>query len=84
MVPDSQTDKAKIETDVLSQKSCSNSLMIQQHQPFLHKEFFKLNIEIVPSRYLVNMELKLSFEDQIMEKQKHDFVLSKIKRNIAT
>ena len=60
-----QPDKANVVTDALSRRSYCNTLMIQQDQPSLHEEFSKLNLELIPSGYLANLEVKPSLEDQI-------------------
>ena len=60
-----QPGKANVVAEVLSRKSYCNNLMIHQAQPSLHEEFSKLNLEIVPSGYLANLEVKSSLEDQI-------------------
>ena len=58
--------------------------MLQQEQPSLHEEFSKLNLELVPSGYLANLEIKSSLEDQIKDAQKHNVGIAKIKKNIAS
>ena len=78
-----QPGKANVVADALSQKSYYNNLMIQQDQPSLYEEFSKLNLEMVPSGYLANLEVKPSLEDQIKEAQKRDLGISNIKKNIA-
>ena len=59
-----QPGKANVVADALSRKSYCNTLMIQQDQPSLYEEFSKLNLEMVPSGYLANLEVKPSLEDQ--------------------
>ena len=39
--------------------------MLQQYQPFLHEEFRKLNLEIVPHGYLSTLVAKPTLEDEI-------------------
>src|SRR5664279_3086068 len=58
--------------------------MIKEAQPPLHEEFARLNLEIVPSGYLANMEIKSTLEDQIKDAQNHDLGIRKIKENIAS
>ena len=58
--------------------------MIQQDQPSLHEEFSKLNLELVPSGYLANLEVKPSLEDQIKKAQKRDLSIANIKKNIVS
>ena len=79
-----QPGKANVVVDPLSRKSYCNNLMIQEHQPSLCEEFFKLNLELVHSGYLANLEVKPSLEDKIKEAQKRDLSITKIKENIAS
>ena len=78
-----QPGKANVVADALSWKSYCNTLMIQQDQPSLYEEFSKLNLEMVPSGYLANLEVKPSLEDQIKEAQKRDLGIANTKKNIA-
>ena len=57
--------------------------MLQQEQPSLHEEFSKLNLELIPSGYLANLEVRPSLEDQIKKAQKRDLGIANIKKNIA-
>jgi hypothetical protein len=50
--------KANVVADALSQKSYCNNLMLMQAQPPLHEEFARLNLEVVPSGFLSNLEIK--------------------------
>jgi hypothetical protein len=55
-----------------------------QAQPPLHEEFARLNLEVVPSSFLSNLEIKPSLEDQIKDAQKQDSDIAMIKKNIAS
>ncbi|KAK1650141.1 hypothetical protein QYE76_067946 [Lolium multiflorum] len=79
-----QPGKANVVADALSRKSYCNNLMLKQHQPALHEEFARLNLEIVPQGFLANLEVKPSLEDQIKAAQKRDLGITKIKENIAS
>src|SRR3954471_8098702 len=70
--------------DALSRKSYCNNLMLQQYQPFLHEEFRKLNLEIVPHGFLSILVAKPTLEDQIIAAQKHDSGIQEIKEKIAS
>ena len=58
-----QPGKANVVADALSRKSYCNNLMIEEAQPALHEEFSRLNLEIVPSGYLANLEIKSTLVD---------------------
>ena len=58
--------------------------MVEKAQPALHEEFARLNLEIVPSGYLANLEIKSTLEDEIKAAQQHDAGILKIKENIAS
>ena len=58
--------------------------MIEKAQPALHEEFARLNLEIVPSGYLANLEIKSILVDQIKDAQTRDKGILKIKENIAS
>jgi hypothetical protein len=58
--------------------------MVKQAQPSLYEELAKLNLEIVPSGFLANLEVKPSLEDQINKTQKQDSGITEIKKNIAS
>ena len=79
-----QPGKANVVADALSRKSYCNTLMIQQHPPSLCEEFSKLNLELVPSGHLNNLEVKPSLEYQIKEAQKRDLGITKIEQRIAS
>ena len=57
--------------------------MLLQNQPLLHEEFRKLNLHLVPQGFLSTLVSKPTLEDQIIEAQKHDTGISRIKSNIA-
>jgi hypothetical protein len=64
-----QPGKANVVADALSRKSYCNNLMIEKAQPALYEEFSRLNLEIVPSGYLANLEIKSTLVDQIKDAQ---------------
>ena len=70
--------------DVLSRKSYCNTLMVEKAQLALHEEVARLNLEIVPSGYLANLEVKYTLEDEIKAAQHQDAGIQKIKKNIAS
>ena len=70
--------------DALSRKAYCNTVMVEKAQPALHEEFARLNLEIVPSGYLANLEIKSTLEDEIKAAQQHDASIRKIKKNIAS
>jgi hypothetical protein len=53
--------------------------MLKQAQPPLHEEFARLNLEVVPSGFLSNLEIKPSLEEQIKEAQKQDSDITSMK-----
>ena len=57
--------------------------MLQQGQPLLHEEFCKLNLHIAPHGFLSTLVVKPTLVDHIIEAQKHDTGITRIKRNIA-
>ena len=57
--------------------------MVEKAQPALHEEFARLNLEIVPSGYLVNLEIKSTLEDEIKAAQQQDADILAIKEKIA-
>ena len=75
--------KANVMADALSRKSYCNNLMLQQGQPLLHEEFYKLNLHIAPHGFLSTLVAKPTLVDHIIEAQKHDTGITLIKRNIA-
>jgi hypothetical protein len=79
-----QPGKANVVADTLSQKSYCNNLMLMQAQPPLHEEFAWLNLEVVPTDFLSNLEIKPSLEEQIKEAQKQNSDITLIKQNIAS
>ena len=58
--------------------------MVKQAQPSLYEELAKLNLEIVPSGFLANLEVNPSLEDQINKAQQQDSGITEIKKNIAS
>ena len=79
-----QPGKANVVADALNRTSYCNDLMLQQNQPPLHKEFARLNLEIVPHGYLNTLEVKSSLEDQIKVAQEQDAHLLNIKKDISS
>jgi hypothetical protein len=79
-----QPSKANIVANALSRKSYRNKLMLKQAQPSLHEEFARLNLEVVPSGFLSNLEIKPSLEEQIKDAQKQDSDIAMIRKNIAS
>ena len=53
-------------------------------QPALHEEFARLNLDLVPSGFLANLEIKSTLEDEIKVAQLQDAGIKKIKKNIAS
>ena len=70
--------------NALSRKSYCNTLMVEKAQPALHEEFACLNLEIVPSGYLANLEIKSTLEDEIKAAQLQDAEILEIKEKIAS
>ena len=64
-----QPGKANVVADALSRKYYCNTLMVEKAQPALHEEFTRLNLEMVPSGYLANLEIKSTLEDEIKAAQ---------------
>ena len=60
-----QPGKANVVADALSRKSYCNTLMVEKAQPALHEEFARLNLDLVPSGFLANLEIKSTLEDEI-------------------
>jgi hypothetical protein len=58
-------------------------MLIQDQLP-LYEQFARLNLEIIPSGFLANLEVKPSLEDQIKAAQAQDSGVIKIKENIAS
>jgi hypothetical protein len=79
-----QPGKANVVANALSRNSYCNNLMLMQAQPPLHEEFAWLNLEVVPSGFLSNLEIKPSLEEQIKDAQKQDSDITLIKKNIAS
>ena len=57
--------------------------MVEKAQPALHEEFSRLNLEIVPSGYLANLEIKSTLEDEIKAAQQLDAEILEIKEKVA-
>ena len=76
--------KANVVADALSRKSYCKTLMVEKAQPALHEEFTRLNLEMVPSGYLANLEIKSTLEDEIKAAQQHDADILEIKEKIAS
>src|SRR3954471_15571402 len=70
--------------DALSRKSYCNNLMLQQYQPLLYEELRKLNLEILPYRFLSTLVANPTLEDKIIATQKCDTGIREIKKNIAS
>ena len=69
--------------DALSRKAYCNTVMVEKAQPALHEEFARLNLEIVPSGYLANLEINSTLEDEIKAAQQNDVEILEIKEKIA-
>ena len=78
-----QPGKANVVADALSRKAYCNTLMVETAQPALHEEFARLNLEIVPSGFLANLEIKSTLEDEIKAAQQLDAEILEIKEKIA-
>ena len=79
-----QPSKANVVADALSRKSYCHTLMIEKTQPALHEEFARLNLDLVPSGFLANLEIKSTLEDEIKAAQLQDAGIKKIKKNVAS
>ena len=75
--------KANVMAVALSRKSYCNNVMLQESHPPLHAEFCKLNLHIAPHGSLSTLVAKPTLTDQIIEAQKHDTGISRIKKNIS-
>ena len=69
--------------DALSRKSYCNTLLVEKSQPALHEEFARLNLEIVPSGFLANLDITSTLEDDIKAAQQQDEDVIKIKKDLA-
>ena len=58
--------------------------MVEKAQPALHQEFACLNLDLVPSGFLANLEIKSTLEDEIKAAQLQDASIKKIKKNVAS
>ena len=79
-----QPGKANVVADALSRKSYCNTLVIEKAQPALHEEFARLNLEIVPSGFLANLNITSTLEDEIKAAQQQDKGILNIKKNIES
>ena len=75
--------KANVVADALSRQPCTLNTMIKTKQPILHQEFEKLGLELVSHRFLAQLELKPTLNDQIKEAQKGQESIEGIKRWIS-
>lgn len=78
-----QPGKANVVGDALSQKSYCNTLLVDKAHPALIGEFARLNLEIVPSGYLANLEITSTLEDDIKAAQQQDEDILTIKKDLA-
>ena len=78
-----QPGKANVVTDAMSRKSYCNTLMVEKAQPALHEEFAHLNLEIVPSGSLANLDITSTLEDDIKVAQQQDEDILQIKKDLA-
>ena len=62
---------------------CSSDL-VGKAQPALHKEFARLNLEIVPFGFLANLDITSTLEDEIKSAQLLDVGILNIKKNIES
>ena len=79
-----QPEKAKIVANALSRKSQCNTFLVEKAQPALHEEFARLNLEIVPSGFLANLDITSTLEDEIKAAQLLDASILNIKKNIES
>ena len=70
--------------DALIQKSYCNTLLVEKAQAALHEEFTRLNLEIVPSGFLANLDITSILEDDIKSAQLQDVGILNIKKNIES
>ena len=79
-----QPGKANVVADAPSRKSYCNTLLVEKSQPALHEEFARLNLEIVPSGFLANLDITSTLEDEIKAAQLQDAGILNIKKNIES
>ena len=78
-----QPGKANVVADALSRRSYCNTLLVEKAQPALHEEFARLNLEIVPSGFLANLDITSTLENDIKAAQQQDEDVIKIKKELA-
>ena len=78
-----QPGKANVVADALSRKTYCNTLIVETAQPALIEEFARLNLEIVPSGYLANLDITCTLEDDIKAAQQQDEDILTIKKDLA-
>ena len=78
-----QPGKTNVVADALSRKCCCNTLLVEKAQPALHEEFARLNLEIVPSGFLANLDITSTLEDDIKAAQQQDEDVIKIKKDLT-
>ena len=74
--------KANVVADALSRKGYCNSMMVQDNQPRLWKEFEKLNLGFVADMETATMELDCTLEQEIRKGQLEDEKLKGIRQLI--
>ena len=74
--------KANVVADALSRKGYCNSMMVQDNQPGLWKEFEKLNLGFVADMETATMELDCTLEQEIRKGQLEDEKLKGIRQLI--
>src|SRR3954470_21676375 len=71
--------KANVMADALSRKAYCSELEVQVQQPRLYAELRKLNIEIVPQRYVNSLVVKPDLDSRIKTVQHYDSDIWNIK-----
>ena len=85
-----QPSIANVVADALSRKSYCNTLLVEKARPALHEEFARLNLEIVPSGFLANLNIASTPEDEIkaangkMRASSISRRISRVERQIAS
>jgi hypothetical protein len=74
-------DKANVVVDAPNQNYC-NDLLAKEQQPYLHRDLWCLDLELVEHGYLATLEVKPILEDQIRLAQKENVAVFKIKVNL--
>ena len=59
-------------------------MLVEKSQPALHEEFARLNLEIVPSGFLANLDITPTLENEIKAAQLLDAGILNIKKNIES